>query len=254
MKSNRSSFEQVNSKLTRIKDDIEIAKKDMDYLCNKKDGIINNNDTLKDCLNDGTNCSNLPKAWKTWSWNRLEDYDTKVPLSYLQTNSLYNRKMPVDEKRVLKNLNEYLIKQNIWNDRKKVWDILKIEIWDPKPVAWWNNHFFMVSLDVEIEFDTVGDLTGFLYNVEKKMINNREDRILYKIQSVSYDVVTNDEPQITDISMLAYYYHDEKFDDKIECADENNTSKSNNNQESDDSENSNDSDSFIQKILGKFKK
>jgi hypothetical protein len=41
------------------------------------------------------------------------NYNYSVPLSYLQTNSLYNEKMPVDEKRVLKNLNEYLIKQDI---------------------------------------------------------------------------------------------------------------------------------------------
>jgi hypothetical protein len=33
-------------------------------------------------------------------------------------HSLYNKKMPVDEKAVLKNLNEYLIKQDIsGNDR-----------------------------------------------------------------------------------------------------------------------------------------
>jgi hypothetical protein len=44
------------------------------------------------------------------------------------------------------------------------------------------------------------------------MIENGDDRILYKIQSVSYDIITNDEPQITDISMIAYYYHDERFD------------------------------------------
>ena len=210
MKSNKSSFDQVNSKLERLKNDITIANKDMDYLCNEKNGIVHNDDTLKNCLNTKTSCSELPDTWKIWTWS----YDLSVPVSYLQSNSLYNKKMPVDEKRVLKNLNEYLIKQNIWNDRKKVWEILKIEIWDPKPVEWWNNHFFKVSLDVEIKFDTVGDLTGFLYNVEKKMIDNREDRILYKIQSVSYDVVTNDEPQITDISMLAYYFHDERFENK----------------------------------------
>jgi hypothetical protein len=68
-----------------------------------------------------------------------------------------------------------------------------------------------VSVDVEIEFDTVKDLVEFLYNVEKKMVNDAKDRILYKIQSVSYDVVSNDEPQVTDISMVAYYYYDEKF-------------------------------------------
>jgi hypothetical protein len=72
-------------------------------------------------------------------------------------------------------------------------------------------NFFKVTVDVEIEFDNVSELTGFLYNVEKKLIENSEDRILYKIQSVSYDIVTHNEPQITDISMTAYYYHDVRF-------------------------------------------
>jgi hypothetical protein len=40
-------------------------------------------------------------------------YDLSIPLSYLQLHSLYNEKMPVDEKVVLKNLNEYLIKQDM---------------------------------------------------------------------------------------------------------------------------------------------
>jgi outer membrane usher protein FimD/PapC len=35
---------------------------------------------------------------------------------------------------------------------------------------------------------------------------------LYKIQSVSYDIIASDQPQVTDISMLAYYYHDERFE------------------------------------------
>ncbi len=251
MKSNKASFDQVNYRLDGLKRDIEIAKKDMDYLCNKDNGIVNQDEALKKCLNTRSNCSNLPDTWKAWTWS----YDLSVPVSYLQTNSLYNKKMPVDEKRVLKNLNEYLIKQNIlWNDRKKVWDILKIEIGDPKSVEWWKDHFFSVSVDVEIKFDTVGDLTGFLYNVEKKLIENREDRILYKIQSVSYDVVSNDEPQITKISMLAYYYHDDRFDDEKECVEENNDSKSKNSKESDDVEDANDSGSILDWIFKKFKK
>ena len=54
--------------------------------------------------------------------------------------------------------------------------------------------------------------------------------------------------------MSAYYYHDEKFDDKNECTEEKNTSKSKNDKKYDDNEDTNDSDSFIQKILGNFKK
>ena len=189
----------------------------MEYLCDETDGILSNEQALKSCLDNKNKCSILPESWKEWTEDDA-NYNLSVPLSYLQVNSLYNEKMPVDEKRVLKNLNEYLIKQDIsWGDRKKVWDILKINIWDPESVEWWADHFFKVSVDVEIEFDTVGDLTWFLYNVEKKMIDDREDRILYKIQSVSYDVVSNDEPQITDISMIAYYYHDENIDNQAEC-------------------------------------
>jgi len=64
--------------------------------------------------------------------------------------------------------------------------------------------------------------------------------------------VANDEPQVTDISMMAYYYHDDRFNDKKEC-DLNENSESNN-ESNGNSENSDDSGSFIQNILGNFKK
>ena len=249
---NSASYDQANAQLKSIENDIKIAKDDMNYLCSNTDGIVNNEESLKTCLNKREDCLSLPASWKKWSEDDMH-YDLSVPLSYLQLNSLWNEKMPVDEKRVLKNLNEYLIKQDIsWNDRTRIWDILKINIGDPEPVEWWDDHFFMVTVDVEIEFSTVNDLTGFLYNVEKKMIDNREDRILYKIQSVSYDIVTNDEPQVTDISMVAYYYHDERFDDLEECG--NNASENKKEKNSDEDSNSANSDWFLQGIFSKFKK
>ena len=214
---NKDVYAQAKIQLNDVEKDIEIAKGDMDYLCNEDSWVISNEEALKKCLNEERDCSSLPESWKKWEWDEAS-YDFTIPLSYLQLHSLYNKKMPVDEKRVLKNLNEYLIKQDIsWWDKNKVWDILRIEIGDPEPVKQWDEHFYQVSVDVEIEFETVEDLIGFLYNIEKKLINNSEDRILYKIQTVSYDIVTNDEPQVTDISMIAYYYHDEKFNDEKEC-------------------------------------
>ncbi len=249
LKANSSSYDQVNSQLDRLKADIKSAENDMEYLCDKTAGILSNEQALKSCLDNENMCSGLPDSWKEWTDDDV-NYNYSVPLSYLQTNSLYNEKMPVDEKRVLKNLNEYLIKQDIsWGDRKKVWDILKINIWDPESVEGWSDHFFRVSVDVEIKFDTVGDLTWFLYNVEKKMIDNREDRILYKIQTVSYDVVSNDEPQITDISMIAYYYHDENIDDQAECGNDSDEPNVGNDQQDN---NISDSDWFPQKIFKNF--
>lgn len=217
--SSSSNYHQANSQLDTLKRNIKIAEEDMIYLCDAVTWVVKNEEAMKKCLNERNGCSSLPETWKTGSWEDMH-YDLTIPLSYLQLHSLYNKKMPVDEKRVLKNLNEYLIKKDIaWGEKERVWEILKIEIGDPEAVKEWDEHFFQVPVDVEIEFKTVEGLIGFLYNVEKKLIDEWEDRILYKIQSVSYDIVTNDEPQITDISMIAYYYHDEKFNNKKECSD-----------------------------------
>ena len=257
-KSHMDSYDQVKTQLTNVKRDIENAKADTNYLFD----IVSNEKNLKECLNSDRGCSSLPEWWLS-TWNDFK-LSSLVPLSYLQMHSLYNKKMPVDEKAVLKNLNEYLIKQDIsGNDRWRVGEILRIEIWDPEYVNWWDEHFLQVPVDVEIEFTTVDDLIGFLYNVEKRLIDNTEDRILYKIQAVSYDVVSKDEPQVTDVSMIAYYYHDEKFNDVDENAAILNANKIDNENASkdsksvDESENldkSDDSGSIFQEIFKNFKK
>lgn len=208
--STQSSYNQVQSQLNIVKGQIEEAKIQEQYLHE----IIENEDVLKNCLNGQSDdqCAALPDGWKQVTEEGVE-YNYSVPLSYLQTHSLYSAKMPVDEKKVLKNLNEYLIKEDIsWSSRTRVWDILRISIWDPTPVNGGDQHFFEVPVNVSIEFTEIEDLIWFLYNVEKKLVNNGEDRILYKIQTVSYDIISHDEPQITEIGMLAYYYYDEKFE------------------------------------------
>ena len=243
LKNTESAYSQVNSQLDTIERDIRIAEDNVKYLCDNENWVVKNEKALVNCLNNKNWCSKLPESWQTWD-------ALSVPVSYIQLHSLYNKKMPVDEKRVLKNLNEYLIKQDIvsWG-KDKVWDILSINIWDPEQVRPWDDHFMRVTVDVEIEFQKIWDLTGFLHNVEKKLIENSEDRILYKIQTVWYDVVSNDEPQVTHISMMAYYYHDERFDDKTDC----NDSTGSINKEPADN-NWEESDSFFQKIFNDFKK
>ena len=206
----KNAYQQANSDLIGIQYQIAAAEEDVNYLWE----IVNNEDNLRNCLNERNKrtCLSLPKSWMEWEWEDRQ-YNLSIPLSYLQIHSLYNKKMPVDEKKVLRNLNEYLIKENIdWTTKTRVWDIQRISIWDPEAIIKWDEHFFEVPVEVSIEFTTIWDLTWFLYNVEKKLINNWDDRILYKIQSVSYDIISRDEPQTTDIEMLAYYYYDEKFE------------------------------------------
>ena len=246
----QSTYNQVNAKLAWIRADIRNAEDDMAYLSD----ITSNEQNLKTCLNEKKKevCLRLPDSWATWEWTGKE-YDFSVPLSYLQLHSLYNKKMPVDEKKVLKNLNEYLIKQDIaWGSKTKVGDILKISIGDPRAVKNGDTHFFQVPVNITVEFTTIGDLTGFLYNVEKKMVDKWEDRILYKIQSVSYDIIASDQPQVTDISMLAYYYHDERFEDldeEVTPEENQETAESDSSNESHGTSKDDKSDSFLNKIF-----
>ncbi len=131
-----------------------------------------------------------------------------IPLSYLLTNSLYNAKMPVDEKKVLKNINEYLVRNGISEGSTIInGDISSIIIGDPKLIYENNPYFFEVPIDYTIEFTKITDLISFVHNVEKKLINIPEDRILYKIQEVGYDIIAANKIQSTDISMVAYYYY-----------------------------------------------
>lgn len=64
-----------------------------------------------------------------------------------------------------------------------------------------------------IQFPNVDNLRGFVHNVERKLVPDSANRILYKIQEISYDIIASQEPQTTNISMIAYYYHDPKFED-----------------------------------------
>lgn len=240
---NKDKHSQAKSNLELVKQDIQIAQSDEEFLKE----IITKESDLKVCLNgwNQTSCDNLPESW---------EYPYKVPMSYLQLHSLYNKKMPVDEKKVLKNLNEYLIREDLGDSKTIIWDITSINIWNPSSI--WDNHFFSVPVSVTIEFRDISDLTWFLYNVEKKMINSGDDRILYKIQAVSYDVIANNEPQTTTLEMTAYYYHDDKFeniDESIILDEANNGIVIDENME-DAEENESRISSFFSSVKDKFSK
>ena len=212
--SKKDTLNDLKSQLSSINIQIKEARDNDNF----RKEIEENEKSIIDCINNKKTCVQLPDNLKekVWSWERDYTY-AKIPVSYLQVHSLYTPKMAVDEKRILRNLNEYLIKQEFWwNPKERVWEIMRISIWDPTVIYNSNEHFFEVPLDITIEFKDINWLTGILANIEKKIIDTAEDRILYKVQTVSYDIIENDEPQTTDIQMLAYYYYDEKFEKKAD--------------------------------------
>lgn len=204
-----AAYNQTKAEIVALESQKTSNEQDLSYL----QQVEENQTTLENCLNneDSSACTALPDTWNVdYKGKTIKDFS--IPLSYLQLNSLYSPKMPVDEKKVLRNLNEYLIRDGEiiqWVNARNG-DILSIDIGDSESVEG-SEVFFSVPISFSIEFDRVGDLISFVRNVEKRLIEDSHDRILYKIQEVGYDIVASNEPQTTDIEMIAYYYHDPRF-------------------------------------------
>jgi len=142
--------------------------------------------------------------------------DLNVVISYLQMGNLGSEKMGVDEQKVLKNLDRYLTR-NTPGDALSVQNgtIWGIHIGEPKVLkhitVWWGNNqrefdLNQVALEAEIAFDNKDDLITFVDNIEQYIITEKEDRILYTIDEVTYDIMQYDEKQTAKVSLTAYYF------------------------------------------------
>jgi len=55
-------------------------------------------------------------------------------------------------------------------------------------------------------FNDKDGLMSFIDNVEKKIPNQQDLRILYKIDKINYDIVNYDQPQDSSVFMYLYFY------------------------------------------------
>ncbi len=146
------------------------------------------------CLNTQTNCSSIDPSLRTnFSFAR----------SYIQLNNLTDPKMFVNEKILLANINEYLLRDPVSKIKNGL--INKIAIGEPKQFFW---NLFYVPLKLNITFDTKDALLSFIDNVEKRVLSDANYRVLYKIDKVNYDIANYATQQQVDIDMNAYYYTD----------------------------------------------
>lgn len=81
--------------------------------------------------------------------------------------------------------------------------INKIIIWDEKK---FNETLSYVPIELSINFDNKDGLMSFINNVEKRIPEDEDLRLLYKISKITYDVVNYDQNQETTILMNLYYY------------------------------------------------
>ena len=147
-------------------------------------------------------------------WILTGQFNTVV--SYLQMGDLNSEKMVIDEKKVLKNLDRYLTRNIPWDNRSTqngtIWGIhigepkvvKHIEVWDGDKKRSFNLN--SAPIEAEIVFENKDDLITFVDNIEQYIIQEKEDRILYTIDEVSYDIMQYDEKQSTKVSLTAYYF------------------------------------------------
>ncbi len=156
--------------------------------------IENQQNDIISCLNTRTNCSAIDPALRTnFSFAR----------SYIQLNNLTDPKMSVNEKIILANINEYLLRDPVSKIKNGL--VNKIAIGEPAQYFW---NLYYVPLQLNITFDTKDALLSFIDNVEKRVLADPNYRVLYKINKVNYDIANYTMQQQVDIDMNAYYYTD----------------------------------------------
>ncbi len=157
----QTNYQQKQTELQDLKQKIEQLTQDKLQLLN----LNKYADQILVCVNERRECSALPENLKANLWPAV---------SYLQMGNLGSEKMKIDEKKILKNLDQYLIKNN---PTEKVstpnGQIEEIEIWEPEPVAK-DSVFFKLPLKIKVTFSDKDDLISFVDNIER-FINPHSD-------------------------------------------------------------------------------
>lgn len=148
----------------------------------------NQEQEIIDCVNDDEGC-------EVFTGKNMEEIK-----DFLNLTTLAHTKMVINEKKILANLNEFLLKKNSdgeYNGAIESIHIGKESAFDKK--------IFYSPLDLKIAFDNKDDLLSFVDNIEKKILSQAEYRILYQIENIKYDILKSQEKQSVDISMYMFY-------------------------------------------------
>jgi len=140
------------------------------------------------CLNSQQGCKDLDEVLKSnFSFVR----------SFLLLNNLSDPKMEVNEALLLANINEYLLKTPANGI------LQSISFWTPALV---NQTLYTVPVDISATFQNKDDLLSFIDNVDRRILEDKHYRILYKIDEIGYDIMHYATEQTVTLHMHAFYY------------------------------------------------
>ncbi len=192
----RNSLDQIDSEINNTITKQETYKKEKELFT-----IINiNQPTLIDCINKQSNCDKLPE---------IISKNINTIKAYIQLWDLKKTKMKVDERKILKIINEFMTQKNILSEERSYnSSVTSINIGDPTSLE---NNIIKVPLDLMLTFNNKQDLLNFLSNIESYVFSSPEDglksSVLLRIESLNYDIINNKESQDVEISLSAYAYN-----------------------------------------------
>lgn len=147
--------------------------------------------TLVNCINNETRCDEVPPEL-------LPSMD--MLRFYLIINQLQAEKMKFNQKLLLRNLNEFLLRTPQW-----VLNGLLLSInFGPTAEVDKDLSLFVLPVNLKIEFAQKNMLMSFLDNLENKV--SLELPVLYIIQSINYDIVNYSRTQVVNVAVNVYYY------------------------------------------------
>ena len=150
------------------------------------------------CINFDSGCDDL-------SMDIQENID--VIRYHLQLHSLATNKMVIDERKILKNINEFLLQ----DDPFREWlsyngTINSIVIGNGKKIFQWLSS---IPVTLGITFTNKDALLSFIDNVENRIFysegNQTDYALAMNIQSLQYDIVNYQNEQTISIKLSLYY-------------------------------------------------
>ncbi len=156
-------------------------------------------DIVVSCINDQDKCDQLP-----------ENINIDVAKAYIQIGSLNKEKMKVNESKILKNINEFITRDESYTDEIRYnWTVTNILIDEPKDIE---NKMIQVPITLTITFNNKENLIKFLHNIENRVFYDTKDglndSILYRIDELKYDIVNYKETQDVEVILSAYAYNE----------------------------------------------
>lgn len=184
----KENLSTVNNKIT------DIDRKIMEW--RKINETIN---FAKQKKTETIDCINNPECKQTSLINDFWSVKNNLKV-YFQLSQLDETKMDYNQKLILQNMDEFLLKTPLWQYN---WVVNIISFWVPVVVDY-DKNIYKLPITLNIDFSDKNNLLMFLDNIENKITT--DNNMYYTIDTLNYNVANYSTNQTVNMSVNAYFY------------------------------------------------